>query len=91
MNSGNINFVNSKQIYLSPNFILGSVEMMEYLIDNFGRDLSVNQNDMNGYNCLHKAVTRGDVNMIRFLIRKGVNVNVFAGKYTTRDNFILEE
>ncbi|CAG9771849.1 unnamed protein product [Ceutorhynchus assimilis] len=59
----------------------GSVELTEYLIDNFGRELSVNQNDTNGYNCLHKAVTRGDINMVQFLIRKGVNVNMFAGRH----------
>ncbi|XP_066260535.1 putative ankyrin repeat protein RF_0381 [Euwallacea similis] len=59
----------------------GSVDMMEYLIENFGRDLSVNQNDINGYNCLHKAATRGDIHMVQFLIRKSVNLNVCAGRH----------
>ncbi|KAH1024545.1 hypothetical protein HUJ05_004010 [Dendroctonus ponderosae] len=59
----------------------GSVEMIEYLIENFGRELSVNQNDKNGFSCLHKAVARGDSNMVRFLMRKGVNINVLAGRH----------
>ncbi|ENN77286.1 hypothetical protein YQE_06112, partial [Dendroctonus ponderosae] len=58
-----------------------SVEMIEYLIENFGRELSVNQNDKNGFSCLHKAVARGDSNMVRFLMRKGVNINVLAGRH----------
>lgn len=59
----------------------GSIETLEYLIESFGRELSINQNDSNGYNCLHKAVGRGDLNMVCYLLRKGVNVNVFAGRH----------
>ncbi|XP_050309720.1 serine/threonine-protein phosphatase 6 regulatory ankyrin repeat subunit A-like [Anthonomus grandis grandis] len=71
------------QSILHYSVMSGSVEMMEYLLDNFGRELSINQSDKNGFNCLHKAVLSGDMDMVRFLIRKGVNVNAFAGRHRT--------
>lgn len=90
INSGTNSITHSlwSGFYLST--LSGSVEMIEYLIENFGRELSLNQNDKNGFSCVHKAVTRGDSNMVRFLMKKGVNINVLAGSSVLAASFTLD-
>lgn len=62
----------------------GNLEMTDYLINNFGRELSYEQNDSTGYNCIHKAVAYGNTDIVRHLIQKGVNVDALAGKWRNR-------
>lgn len=54
--------------------------MMEYLTENFGRELTYEQSDSTGYSCIHKAVITGNVETVKHLIKKGVNVDTVAGK-----------
>jgi ankyrin repeat protein len=45
----------------------------ENLIANFGAD--VNETGINGMNCLHVACEKGDIDMIKFFLERGVNIN----------------
>jgi len=60
-------------------FNSGSVEMVQYLLGTFGKDLNVNQNDSKRHNCLHKAVAKNDLEMVEFLLKNGADVNAKAG------------
>ncbi|KAF7269227.1 uncharacterized protein LOC143202749 isoform X2 [Rhynchophorus ferrugineus] len=59
----------------------GNIEMMEYLTENFGRELTYEQSDSTGYSCIHKAVISGNVETVKHLIKKGVNVDTVAGRH----------
>ncbi|KAJ8968406.1 hypothetical protein NQ317_002351 [Molorchus minor] len=49
----------------------GNIDMVEYLITMLGKDLSVNQNDTCCFSPLHMASANGDVEMVRWLIKRG--------------------
>lgn len=54
--------------------------MVQYLLETFGKDLDVNQNDSKRHNCLHKAVAKNDLEMVDFLLKNGADVNAKAGR-----------
>ena len=45
---------------------------MRYLVDELGADVNVRDHD--AYNALHHAASRGDTEMIRFLVERGADV-----------------
>ncbi|MDE0358360.1 MAG: ankyrin repeat domain-containing protein [Gammaproteobacteria bacterium] len=50
----------------------GWMPAMRYLVDELGAD--VNLRDHDAYNALHHAASRGDTEMIRFLVERGADV-----------------
>jgi len=62
-------FANSYRLAAAPDGWLPSVR---YLVEELGVD--INARDHNGYNALHHAASRGDVEMIRYLAERGTDV-----------------
>lgn len=62
----------------APDSWLASVK---YLIEELGHD--PNQRDFNGYNALHNAASRGDDELIDYLMSKGVEVTAVSRKGQT--------
>lgn len=58
----------------------GNIDMVEYLMATLGKDLSINQNDACCFSPLHMASANGDIEMVRWLLRRGANVNVMGGR-----------
>ena len=57
---------------------------VKYLVEECGAD--VNLRDANGYTALHHAASRGDNELIRYLVEKGADVTVISRKgQTTAD------
>ena len=50
----------------------GWMPAMRYLVDELGADVNVRDHD--AYNALHHAASRGDTEMIRFLVERGADV-----------------
>ena len=62
----------------------GWVPSVKYLVDELGLD--VNARDFQGYTALHHAASRGDVEMILYLVEKGADVTVVSREgQTTAD------
>ena len=62
----------------------GWVPSVKYLVDELGLD--VNARDFQGYTALHHAASRGDVEMILYLVEKGGDVTVVSREgQTTAD------
>ena len=62
----------------------GWMPALTFLVEEMGAD--VNARDANGYTALHHAASRGDVEMIRYLVEKGADVTVVSRKgQTTAD------
>ena len=59
----------------------GWLPALRFLVEEMGAD--VNARDANGYTALHHAASRGDVEMIRYLIEKGADVTVVSRKGET--------
>jgi ankyrin repeat protein len=62
----------------APDSWLASVK---YLVEELGHD--PNQRDMNGYNALHNAASRGDEELIDYLMSKGVDITAISRKGET--------
>ncbi|MBK8248274.1 MAG: ankyrin repeat domain-containing protein [Gemmatimonadetes bacterium] len=62
----------------APESWLASVK---YLVEELGHD--PNQRDMNGYNALHNAASRGDDELIDYLVAKGVDITAVSRKGET--------
>ena len=57
---------------------------MKYLVEELGAD--VNARDENGYNAIHHAASRGDNELILYLVSKGGDVKAVSRKgQTTAD------
>lgn len=54
----------------------GWMPAIRFLVEEVGAD--VNQPDADGYTALHHAASRGDVEMIRYLVEKGADVTAVA-------------
>jgi len=62
----------------------GWLDAMRYLVDELGVD--VDARDYEGYTALHHAASRGDTEMIRYLVEKGADVTVVSREgQTTAD------
>ena len=62
----------------------GWLPAVKYLVETLGVD--VNARDHNGYNALHHAASRGDNELIRYLVSKGADVTVLSRRgQTTAD------
>jgi ankyrin repeat protein len=62
----------------------GWLPAVKYLVEELGTD--VNLRDHNGYNAVHHAASRGDNEMIRYLVSKGADVTVVGRRgQTTAD------
>ena len=59
----------------------GWLPAVKYLIEEMGAD--VNARDLNGYTALHHAASRGDNEMIRYLISQGADVMVVSRRGQT--------
>ncbi|XP_049822679.1 putative ankyrin repeat protein RF_0381 isoform X2 [Aethina tumida] len=58
----------------------GNIEMVEFLINTFNKDLHVNLSDGCGFTPLHMASANGDLEMVRWLLRKGASINSLGGR-----------
>jgi ankyrin repeat protein len=54
---------------------------VKYLVEEHGAD--VNARDHNGYSPVHNAASRGDIDMIRYLVDKGADVMVVSRRGQT--------
>jgi ankyrin repeat protein len=54
----------------------GWLPAVRYLVEELGAD--VNQRDSNGYNAVHNAASRGDDELIRYLVEKGADVTAVS-------------
>ena len=54
---------------------------LRFVVEQMGAD--VNARDANGYTALHHAASRGDVEMIRYLVEHGADVMVVSRKGET--------
>jgi len=59
----------------------GWLPAVRFLVEEMGAD--VNARDHNGYTALHHAASRGDVEMIRYLVEHGADVTVVSRKGET--------
>ncbi len=59
----------------------GWLPAMKFLIEEVGVD--VNARDHNGYNALHHAAARGDDELIRYLVEKGVDITAVSRRDQT--------
>ena len=57
------------------------MDAVRYLVEVHGAD--VNARDMNGYSPVHNAASRGDTEMIRYLVEKGADVMVVSRRGQT--------
>jgi ankyrin repeat protein len=62
----------------------GWLPAVKYLVEEIGVD--VNLRDHNGYNAVHHAASRGDNELIRYLVSKGADVKAISRRgQTTAD------
>jgi hypothetical protein len=62
----------------------GWLASVKYVVEELGVD--VNQRDFEGYNAVHHAAARGDIELIRFLVEHGADVTVVSRRgQTTAD------
>jgi ankyrin repeat protein len=62
----------------------GWLPAVKYLVEEHGAH--VNERDLNGYTAVHNAASRGDDDMIRYLVSKGADVTVVSRRgQTTAD------
>jgi ankyrin repeat protein len=62
----------------------GWLPAVKYLVEELGAD--VNLRDLNGYNAVHHAASRGDNELIRYLVSKGADVKAVSRRgQTTAD------
>ena len=62
----------------------GWLPAVQYLVEELGAD--VNLRDSNGYNAVHHAASRGDSELIRYLVSKGADVKAVSRRgQTTAD------
>jgi ankyrin repeat protein len=62
----------------------GWLPAVKYLVEELGAD--VNLRDLNGYNAVHHAASRGDNELIRYLVSKGADVTTVSRRgQTTAD------
>ncbi len=59
----------------------GWLPAVRYLVDELGAD--VNARDLNGYSALHHAASRGDNELILFLVERGADVSVVSRRGQT--------
>lgn len=59
----------------------GWMPAMKYLVEELGHD--VNQRDLNGYTPLHHAASRGDNEMIQYLVSKGADPKAVGRDFRT--------
>ncbi|KAG5892950.1 hypothetical protein JTB14_015001 [Gonioctena quinquepunctata] len=59
----------------------GSIDMVEYIMSIFGKELSVYQNDACCFSPLHMATVNDDSEMVRWLLKKGASVNSVGGRH----------
>jgi ankyrin repeat protein len=59
----------------------GWLPAVKYLVEELGTD--VNLRDHNGYNAVHHAASRGDNELIRYLVSKGADVKVVSRRGQT--------
>jgi ankyrin repeat protein len=59
----------------------GWLTSITYLVEEMGAD--VNARDQNGYTALHHAASRGDIDVLRYLVEKGADVTVVSRKGQT--------
>ncbi len=52
----------------------GWMPTLRYLVDELGHD--VNSRDQNGYSALHHAASRGDNEMVMYLVERGADITV---------------
>lgn len=74
----------------------GHVEMVQYLIENFEKEIGVNQTTNDWLSPLHLGVIGEHIQIIKYLIQKGANVNSLNSKRETplhyavhKNNFIV--
>ena len=62
----------------------GWLASVKYLVEELGVD--VNQRDFEGFNAVHHAAARGDIELIRFLVEHGADVTAVSRRgHTTAD------
>jgi ankyrin repeat protein len=62
----------------------GWLPAVKYLVEELGADVHVR--DLNGYNAVHHAASRGDNELIRYLVSKGADVKAVSRRgQTTAD------
>ena len=54
---------------------------MKFLVEEMGADVDVR--DANGYTALHHAASRGDIQMVLYLVEHGADVSVISRKGET--------
>nr|XP_023016292.1 uncharacterized protein LOC111505674 [Leptinotarsa decemlineata] len=59
----------------------GNIDMVEYLMSIFGKELSIYQNDACCFSPLHMAAANEDCEMVRWLLKKGATVNAVGGRH----------
>ena len=59
----------------------GWLPAVKYLVDELGLD--VNARDHEGYSAVHHAASRGDNEVIKFLVLRGADVNVISRRGQT--------
>ena len=58
--------------------LVRTLSTIQYLVEELGAD--VNARDQNGYTAVHHAAARGDVDVIRYLVKKGADVTLISRK-----------
>lgn len=71
------NFAGNAHRFVPDNWL----ETMRYLVEECGAD--VNLRDANGYTALHHAASRGDNELVQYLVNKGADVMIISRKGET--------